>query len=170
MLLALAAENGLLEFLRVLDNHCRVLGGNLVQCIPEFGLVCLDLGLDRSAVFRCRELDVLVNDTCTRLGKGDIGLSGTQLHCTADISGHHVGNLFLLGTCHSIDCGDTLPVAGSGILEIHALVEFTAHDLEVRNFSEMRLDVCLVYEKGSRSVLLADDFLSFPCQCLRNYR
>ena len=60
MLLALSAENGLLQFLGVVHDNCRVLSRNLVESLSELGLVSLHLGLDGRAVLGCRELDILV--------------------------------------------------------------------------------------------------------------
>ena len=60
MLLALSAEDGLLQFLGVIHNDGRVLSRNLVERLSELGLIRLNLGLDGCTVLGCREFDILV--------------------------------------------------------------------------------------------------------------
>ena len=54
MLLSVAAEYGLAEFLGVLHDHGRILGCDLLESVAELLLILLYLGLDGAAVFRRR--------------------------------------------------------------------------------------------------------------------
>ena len=62
---------------------------------------------------------------------------------------------FLLGACHSVEGGETVLVAGNGILKVEAGGNAAAHNLEEGDLSEVLLNVVLVDEQGGGAVFLA---------------
>ena len=119
MLLTVAAENGLTEFLGVFDHYGRIGGSDLLESLAEFLLVLLDLCLDGAAVLGCRESDPVIADARTGSGESRAGLAVLELDCAAEISGHENVDRLFLGACDGIDGRKALLVAGSGILKIH---------------------------------------------------
>ena len=156
MLLAHTAEDGLAEFLGVLDRDGRILGRDLVEGVTHLGLVVLVDGLDGATVLGIREHHVL-DGLDAALGEGHVGLAGLELHRAADVTGAELGNLLLLGTRDGVDGAEALTVAGLGVDEVGALVEGTGHHLEVGNLTEVLLDGGLEDEDRSRGGRVADN-------------
>ncbi len=159
VLLAHTGEDGLAEFLGVLDGDGRILGGDLVQGIAHLGLVVLVHGLDGAAVLRIRE-DHVLDGLLAGGGEGDVGLAGLELHDAADVTGADGGNLLLLGARDGVDGAEALAVAGFGVHEVGAFVEGAAHHLEVGHLTEVLLHGSLVDEDAHGTGRIANDVVA----------
>ena len=154
MLLAVAAEDGLAELLGVLDDDGRVRGGDALEGVAELLLVLLDLGLDGAAVLGSRILDLVVADVGAGQGEGRVAAAVLELDGAAEVACVQGVDGLLLDAGDGVDGGETLLVAGGGILEIQAGGDGTAHHLEVGNFAEVLLHVVLVDEQGRGAAFL----------------
>ena len=104
------------------------------------------------------------------LCKGDVGLSGLELHDAADVAGGDGGNLFLLGACYGVNGAEALTVAGFGVHEVCALIEGAAHYLEVGNFTEVLLYAGLEDEQGNGTCGVAFDCAAVHCGLFLAFR
>ncbi len=147
MLLAHTGEDGLAQFLGVFHGDGGILGSDLVEGVAHLGLVVLVHGLDGAAVLGIRE-DHMLDGFHAVLGEGHIRLAGFKFHHAADVTGGEGSHFFLLGTGHGVDGAEALAVTGLGVHEVCALVEGTAHYLEVGNFTQVLLYGSLEDEDG----------------------
>ncbi len=157
---SLSANDGLTQFLALLNNPSRILLMHTEKCGHEFFGVCGIDGLDSTGEFRVGILDEIKLPLTILAVERIAGLHILEFHRTTDVAGIELVYWHAVGSSTGIDLPDTLLRTAVCIGQIVSGLDTTAHHLEVTYFSDMRFETCLeeIYRLGTGSV--GRDFLT----------
>ncbi len=145
MELALSADYGLAQLLRLLDDPCGVLLVHTSEQRGEFLVVRLVDGANGTAVAGLRVLNGGIAIVAV-LGVERVARAGVfQLNGSGDVACRYLIDGDTVGACHHVNLRDTLLAAPLHILQIVAALDRTLHDTEIVDLSDMRLDGRLKY-------------------------
>ena len=157
-----------MQLLALLHNPCRVFLTHLQQrCHKFFGLAFVH-SLNGARIFRVRifdEIEFLVNILAV---KCIASLNIFQLHGTSYVAGIKLLHRNTVGSRASINLSDALLAASVGIRKVVARLYASAHNLEVRNLSDMRLHTGLEEINRLRSCRVGSDLLTTRIMHLRH--
>ena len=90
---------------------------------------------------------MLIDKFRTRLCESHVCLCRTEFHSTSEVSGHHLADLLLLLSGNGINGCNPFFLTILRIFEVLTFGEFSAHNLEICDLTEMLLDCGLIYKE-----------------------
>ena len=147
VLLTHTVDDGLAEFLRVLDTHCRILCTCAVEGLAEFLLVFLVDSFDGATIFALRILDRREYLVITRNVESLVVLDSFQLDSTSEVAGCKLGNSLFLLASYGVESGDALLGVVGHVDEVNAFTYLAGENLEVNHVAEVLLESSLVNEQ-----------------------
>ena len=141
--LTLTLHDGLLQFLALFQNPCRIFLTHLLDSSNEFFCICLVLSTNGTDILRIRILHevesvgaILIHEcvSCTYI---------LQLDSTTDISGYEFVNLDTVSSGAGKNLSHTFLTATVAVGQVVTFAHLTRHNLEVLNTSDMRFVSCL---------------------------
>ena len=151
---ALSMHNCLAQFLRLINDPCRIFLTHTVQNSHHLFRIGFVQWFDSTRIFGIRIFNEIKAVLRSLAIQRIAGMHIFQFHSTADVTGYHFFHLDTIGTRTRIDLGDTLLGTTIGIGEIVSLVHFTAHHLEILNITDMRFNSRFKEIQGSRPVCI----------------
>ncbi len=152
LLLAHAVDDGLLQFAGVLDAEGRVFGAGAVEGLAQLLLVFLVGSLDGAAILERREGDRIDDLVVARGVERLVRLDGLQLHGTAHVAGHQLGDALFLLAGHGVERGDALLGFARHVDHVLTLGDLARHHLEVGDVAQVLLEGGLVDEQRGLAV------------------
>ena len=149
---SLSRYDRLFQFFRLFDDPCRVFFVHAYQNLVQFFCIGLVGGFYGALYFRIGEFHQVEYVFATFLVQRITGAHIFQFYGCADISGDEFVDFVTYLSAYATQLGNTFFAASVHILEVVSLVYFSRHNLEVRNFSDMRFDGRFEEIKAGRAV------------------